>query len=239
MANARFSKRKMIALEIVIALVLSAIIIGIYLAQTERVKINDLQVEVETQLHTYANSMGQDISEQRYIATLGNCRIQWQIVEVANEEQRYLEMTRQCALSFSEQVAIHRELLRRITQVVPLQQIQFVKWHGLCDVTEIDWCRLMVEASVKDAEFQARVEQAAAQPAGLNHVFVRLANDLQIYVPLSALLSEFGVQASLRGVEGLQMSSLAQSPYASSSESAQNAQVFVGAKRAYFFLQPQ
>lgn len=226
-------------IALAVALVLFVLVLW-WVVSTEKVMLDGQQTQIQNTQTAYTNLGGYQISEHGFVATQGDCRIEWQVVSAEGDGRRYLEVQRDCALSFDQQLAMHRELLKRIDMQTPLRDMQLIKWHGLCAQAEADWCLSLAQASLQSEAYQQALAADKAQQAMLmNHLFVRLAIETGVSAPLEKLLAEFALGLELRGVEQVQQQAVAVSPYAGQlavgSKLVQDS-VLIGAERAYFFI---
>ena len=137
-----------------------------------------------------------------FVAEAGECRIQWNVVEMKEPgEKKHLSVRRCCSLPFSEQIPFHRAILKEIFTKWPVTEFDNISWGSFGEKTDWSWSVPIAVASSKSKEFKDYRENYPNVRININRLFVRLANETKSYEDLRQLLLEFGADIELSVVE--------------------------------------
>jgi len=142
-------------------------------------------------------------SDYAFVLEDKGCRIQWNAVEMKEpKEKRHLSVRRDCPVSFSEQVPLHRAILKEIFSQWPIGEFDTISWGNFGDPSDWSWNIPIAIASSRSKEYRDyRANYPKTKFWNLNGIFVKLANETKSYRDLQLLIQEFGADIDLLSVE--------------------------------------
>jgi hypothetical protein len=160
-------------------------------------------ITVKSYLDTGSAGWAYKKSDYAFVAEILGCRIQWNAVEMKEGEgSNSLGVRRTCSLPFSEQIPLHRAILKEISSKWDVKFFKNISWGSFENASDWSWCIPIAMASWKSAEYaEYRSKYPRWETSPLNNIFVKLANDTDAYQDLKKLLQEFGVTIELDSVE--------------------------------------
>ena len=163
----------------------------------------DEKIEVRSYLDRESAGWAYKKSDYAFVIESKGCRIQWNAVEPKEpEEKRHLGVRRNCPIPFSEQVPLHRAILKEIFSKWPIGEFDTISWGNFGDPADWSWNIPIAVASYKSKAFRDyRRNYPKTRFWNLNGIFVKLANETKSYSDLQLLIQEFGSDIELLSVE--------------------------------------
>ncbi len=160
-------------------------------------------IKVKSYLDTGSAGWAYKKGDYAFVAETEGCRIQWNAVEMKEGEgSNYLAVRRTCSLPFSDQIPMHRAILKEIFSKWDIKFFKNISWGSFGNEWDWSWCIPIAMASWKSPEYaEYRSKYPRWETSPLNNIFVNLANDTDAYQNLKKLFQEFGVTIELDSVE--------------------------------------
>lgn len=183
-------------------LCVALLISGVAVASAETSDPNQ-KIEVRSYLDRDSAGWAYKTSDYAFVAESKGCRIQWNAVEMKEPaEKRHLSVRRNCPIPFSEQVPIHRAILKELFSQWPIGEFDTISWGNFGDPADWSWNIPIAIASDKSKEYRDyRKNYPKTRFWNLNGIFVKLANETKSYRDLQLLIQEFGADIDLLSVE--------------------------------------
>jgi hypothetical protein len=175
----------------------------------------DEAIEVRSYLDTQSAGWAFKNSDYAFVVESKGCRIQWNAVEMKEEGSKMqLSVRRDCPISFSEQVQVHRAILKEIFSKWPIADFDSISWGSFGSASDWSWNLPIAIASSKSIEYRDyRAHYPNSQVKNINAIFVKLANETTAYRDLQSLIQEFGADLELSSVEKVFVSEAKQLPF--------------------------
>ncbi len=161
------------------------------------------EIKVRSYLDRESSGWADKISDYAFVVEIKGCRIQWNAVEMKEPaEKRHLSVRRDCPITISEQVPLHRAILKEIFSRWPIGEFDTISWGNFGDPADWSWNIPIAIASDKSKEYgDYRKNYPKTRFWNLNGIFVKLANETRSYRDLQLLIQEFGADIELLSVE--------------------------------------
>ena len=161
------------------------------------------KIEVRSYLDRESAGWAYKKSDYAFVVETKGCRIQWNAVEMKEPaEKRHLSVRRDCPITFSDQVPLHRAILKEIFSQWPIGEFDTISWGNFGDPADWSWNIPIAIASSRSKEFRDyRRNYPKTKFWNLNGIFVKLANETKSYHALQQLIQEFGADIELLSVE--------------------------------------
>jgi hypothetical protein len=176
----------------------------------------DEKIEVRSYLDRESAGWAYKKSDYAFVVETKGCRIQWNAVEMKEQEgeKRHLGVRRDCPIAFSEQVSLHRAILKEIFSQWPVGEFDTISWGNFGDPADWSWNIPIAIASYRSKEYRDyRVNYPKTRFWNLNGIFVKLANETKSYRDLQLLIQEFGADIELLSVEKVLTSPAKEIPF--------------------------
>jgi len=160
-------------------------------------------IEVRSYLDTESAGWAYKKSDYAFVVENKGCRIQWNVVEMKEEgKKKHLSIRRDCPISFSEQVQVHRAILKEIFSKWSIAGFDNISWGSFGSTSDWSWNIPIAIASSKSNEYRDyRANYPNSKLTNINVIFVKLANQTKAYRDLQRLIQEFGADIELSSVE--------------------------------------
>ncbi|MHC1726660.1 MAG: hypothetical protein AB9866_11710 [Syntrophobacteraceae bacterium] len=159
-------------------------------------------IPVTSYLDTSSAGWAYKKSDYAFVAEIGECRIQWNAVEMKEPGgKKHLSVRRCCLIPFSEQIPFHRAILKEIFSKWPATEFDNISWGGFGQKSDWSWSLPIAIASSRSKEFKNYRENYPKGNVNINRLFVKLANETNSYDAFRQLLLEFGADIELSNVE--------------------------------------
>lgn len=161
------------------------------------------KIEVRSYLDRESAGWADKKSDYAFVVESKGCRIQWNAIEMKEpQEKRHLRVRRNCPITFSEQVPLHRAILKEIYSQWPIGEFDTISWGNFGDLADWSWNIPIAIASSRSKEYRDyRANYPKTKFWNLNGIFVKLANETNAYYELQQLIQEFGADIQLLSVE--------------------------------------
>jgi hypothetical protein len=158
-------------------------------------------ISVKTYVDKKASGWAYKSKDQAFVVEIPDCKIQWNAIE-SKKGNLSLRVRKKCEKPFKDQITIHKAILTKINQKIPLTNFQSISWGPLCHKSDWSWCIPIAKASLNSKDYiDYWKHYPNSKITSINKLFVTLANESHSYKELSDIFSEFGVTLKLKSVE--------------------------------------
>lgn len=174
----------------------------------------DEKIEVKSYMDTSSAGWAYKESDYAFVVEKDGCRIQWNAVEMKGPgHKRSIAVRRDCSIPFSQQVPIHKAILKEISSRWPISEFDTISWGGFGYSSDWSWSIPIAVASSKSKEYRLYRSGRSPSTPGINGIFVKLANETNAYRELKQLIQEFGADIELLNVEKVFTSTAGDLPF--------------------------
>jgi hypothetical protein len=173
------------------------------------------RIEVQSYLDTQSAGWAYKKSDYAFVVESKGCRIQWNAVEMKEAgNKKQLNVRRECPVSFSEQISIHRAILKEIFSKWPVSEFDSISWGSFGNPSDWSWNLPIAVASFHSEDYRDyRTNYPNSRQTNINLIFVKLANQTTAYRDLQQLIREFGTDIELSEVEKVFVSEANRLPF--------------------------
>lgn len=172
------------------------------------------RIEVRSYVDTQSAGWAYKKSDFAFVAESKGCRIQWNAVEMKGAgSKKQLSVRRDCPVSFSEQIPVHRAILKEIFSRWPVSEFDSISWGSFGGPSDWSWNLPIAVASFHSKDYRDYRANYPNVSMNINLIFVKLANQTNAYRALQQIIREFGADIELSAVEKVFVSEATPLPF--------------------------